>query len=290
MKASQIYFQTQVSTVGQGELLLLLYDGGLKFLAQAKEKMQEKDYAAKGMLISKALDVISELTASLNVNAGGELAKNLAQLYLFCSSKLLEANMRMDIEALDTVINVLSGLRNAYAQIVHTPEAKTAGESIVAKHKPVSNSAQRGAPLGGAITPMGAHRNMGKSAYKNAAFASENNVSTLMAQHAKQDPPKIVSMSQAIAPQEVYANQNVQTAPLQSSQESIAPAAVQAPAKPIQAAQPANSEAQAAPKSAVVPTPSINETPKKAEKPSGQSLSLPKIPKLPSMYAQAQRS
>lgn len=117
-KAAQAYFQTQVSTTSQGELLLMLYDGAVKFLRQAQDKINEKDYAQKGILISKALDVIAELDGSLNVQKGGEIAQNLHNLYFYCNTRLLLANMNMDNALIDEVIKILSGLRSAYAEII----------------------------------------------------------------------------------------------------------------------------------------------------------------------------
>ena len=69
-KAAQAYFQTQVATTSQADLLLLLYEGAIKFLKMAKVKIDERDYAEKGILISKAMDVIAELDSSLNVQKG----------------------------------------------------------------------------------------------------------------------------------------------------------------------------------------------------------------------------
>ncbi len=117
-KAAQAYFETQVNTTSQGKLLLMLYDGAIKFLAQAKAKIAEKDYAQKGILISKAIDVISELDSSLNPAKGGELAEKMHGLYFFCNTRLLKANMDMDPSLIDEVIKILSGLRSAYAQII----------------------------------------------------------------------------------------------------------------------------------------------------------------------------
>ena len=54
------YLQTQVGTTGQGEIVVMLFDGALRFLAQARDKMQAKDYAGKGQLISRALDIVNE--------------------------------------------------------------------------------------------------------------------------------------------------------------------------------------------------------------------------------------
>lgn len=118
--------QTQITTTNQGELLLMLYAGAIKFLTQAKAEIEKKNYAEKGVLISKAMDIIAELDGSLNMERGGELSKNLHQLYMFCNSHLLKASIKMNAKFVDDVVNILEGLRSAYAQIIDTPEAISA--------------------------------------------------------------------------------------------------------------------------------------------------------------------
>ncbi len=114
--AAKTYIQTQVGTTSQGDILILLFDGAIKFLNQAKERMAEKNYAQKGILISKALDILTELQGSLNANKGGELASNLQRLYFYCSTQLLTANLKMDVSKVDEVLHILSGLRDAFSQ------------------------------------------------------------------------------------------------------------------------------------------------------------------------------
>ena len=110
------YIQTQVSTTTQGDLVIMLFDAALKYLHQAKEKIVEKNYAQKGILISKAMDILAELQGSLNINKGGDLADRLQKLYFFCSSRLLTANLKMDITKIDEVVGILSGLREAFSE------------------------------------------------------------------------------------------------------------------------------------------------------------------------------
>lgn len=127
-KAVNAYFQTQTATTSQGEILLLLYEGAIKFLTRAKEKISERDFAAKGVAISKAMDIIAELDASLNTEKGGTLAENLHRLYMYCNMRLLDANLKMHIPYVDEVIGILGNLRSAYASVINTPEAQNAAK------------------------------------------------------------------------------------------------------------------------------------------------------------------
>lgn len=139
-KAAQAYFATQIATTTQGQLLLLLYDGAIKFLKQARVKIEERNYAQKGILISKAIDIINELNQSLNKEKGGRIADNLNSLYMFCALQLAKANLRMSVKMVDEVINILSSLRQAYAEIVPTHEG----------------DARQPAPVAGVTTPRSA--------------------------------------------------------------------------------------------------------------------------------------
>lgn len=146
-KAANAYFQTKVSTTDQGQLLIMLYDGALRYLAQARDKILAKDYAAKGVLISKVIDIINELSSSLNLEKGGSLATNLNNLYVLCTARLLQANLKMNVESLDSVTQILSGLRSAYAQIVETPEARKAAAEISSKMQPQGSVTKKAQPV-----------------------------------------------------------------------------------------------------------------------------------------------
>ena len=119
-KAANAYRQTQVTTTSPGHLVVLLYDGAITFLEQAKVRITEKNYAQKGILISQALDVIAELDSSLNTERGGEIAQNLHGLYMYCNNRLLQANLKMDTAIIDEVITILDSFRSAFAEISNT--------------------------------------------------------------------------------------------------------------------------------------------------------------------------
>lgn len=118
--AARAYLQTQVTTTKPGDVVILLYEGAIKFLAQAKVQMAKKDVEAKGLLISRAIDIISELDASLNTQKGGELGENLHKLYFYCNTRLLQANLKIDPKYIDEVVAILSGLKSAFEEISRT--------------------------------------------------------------------------------------------------------------------------------------------------------------------------
>lgn len=150
-QAARVYFETQVTTTSRGQILLMLYDGAINFLNQAKELIAVKDYVEKGKRISSAIDIINELASSLNAEKGGDLAANLNQLYFYCNKRLFMANSRMDTKMIDEVIKILSGIRSAYAQIMETPEAVEAMAQAAA-----ASSAAKGprTPVGAQACPV----------------------------------------------------------------------------------------------------------------------------------------
>ncbi|MFW5734162.1 MAG: flagellar export chaperone FliS [Oceanidesulfovibrio sp.] len=225
-KAAQAYFQTQVSTTSQGELLLMLYDGAVKFLRQAQEKINEKDYAQKGILISKALDVIAELDGSLNVQKGGEIAQNLHNLYFYCNTRLLMANMNMDNVLIDEVIKILTGLRSAYAEIIE----KQTGMASAGTQKSQDQTAA--ARQNGPRPPL--LLNTGSTAPDSQTVGNQDAPqASASEQHGRGDSP-LESLATQIARNPV--KPKPQPAPSQGHAEHAQPA--DKPAQPDMAAQP----------------------------------------------------
>ncbi|MEF2229953.1 MAG: flagellar export chaperone FliS [Pseudodesulfovibrio sp.] len=127
---ARAYLATQVGTNSQGELLIMLYEAAIKFLKRAKMEIEKKDYAKKGIYISKAMAIIHELSESLNKEKGGNITPTLLSLYQFCTSQLIKANIRMDTKRVDDVIKIIDGIRSAYAQIVPLEEGRSVPTNI----------------------------------------------------------------------------------------------------------------------------------------------------------------
>jgi len=120
----QQYKKTQVATVDRGRLIVLLYEGAISFLTKAKACLDEKDIPGACNLINRAQDIIEELNASLNMEAGGDIAANLRRLYLFMGDELVQAKVKGKAEPLDEVVRMLTTLNEAWRQAVATPEAQ----------------------------------------------------------------------------------------------------------------------------------------------------------------------
>jgi len=111
------YKQTQITTANQGKLIVMLYDGAIKFLNIALENMSPKTYDVVNNNIIKAQDIITELLLSLNMDEGGEISQNLFNLYMYFKRQLLEANIKKDAEIVAQILKLLKELREAWDQI-----------------------------------------------------------------------------------------------------------------------------------------------------------------------------
>ncbi len=127
MDPSRQYVETSITTQQRGKLIVMLYDGAIRFLRVAKEKLAEEDYALKGVYIGKAQDIVAELNNCLNMEAAPELADSLRALYNFIYNHLNEANIERSVEKVDECIGLLDELRGAWAEAA---EKVPAGEPV----------------------------------------------------------------------------------------------------------------------------------------------------------------
>ena len=111
------YKDTAVTTQGKGRLIVLLYDGAIKFMKLAIKELEAGNYEAKGQYLIRAQDIITELNAVLDMDAGGEIATNLRKLYCFMSNRLSEANVKRDAEMIREVITLMEELNQSWKAI-----------------------------------------------------------------------------------------------------------------------------------------------------------------------------
>lgn len=107
----------QTSRASPIELVLLLTDGLLDELARARAHIVAKRYEQRATSINKCVDIINGLSSSLDVESGGQVVANLANLYEFCALQLHGAGVKQDPAMIDDVVKVMTTIRQGWAGV-----------------------------------------------------------------------------------------------------------------------------------------------------------------------------
>lgn len=117
------YRRIATQTAPPGQLVLMLFDGALLALDRALLGFSLTDIGARNTAIHNnlqhAVDIIRELNSSLDLDAGGQLADTLRNLYSFFERRLVESNLKKSRKGIDEVIPMLKQLRDAWHQMLH---------------------------------------------------------------------------------------------------------------------------------------------------------------------------
>ena len=124
----QQYRATKVETAGSVDLVVMLYQGAVKFIRLAIEALERDDAKAAHTNFVRAQDIVVELLGSLNREAGGEIAVQLAGVYDYCLHRLLLANVRKDPAPAQEVLGIVRDLGKAWQQIaIQQRQAQASG-------------------------------------------------------------------------------------------------------------------------------------------------------------------
>jgi flagellar secretion chaperone FliS len=111
-----LYKQADVSC-SQTQLVLMLYDGAIRYTREAAEHLRAQRWAEKGVAVEAAFECLAELRRGLNMNDGGEAATSLDRMYDFLSTKLTVGNAMRDADQFEQVTQSLTTLREAWIQL-----------------------------------------------------------------------------------------------------------------------------------------------------------------------------
>jgi flagellar protein FliS len=99
------------------QLIQMLFDGLIDSLSAAEGQIERKEVQAKGESLSRATRIVLGLQGSLDLEKGGEIAANLADLYGYCTRRLMHANLKNDVDAVQEVKRLISEIRDAWSQV-----------------------------------------------------------------------------------------------------------------------------------------------------------------------------
>lgn len=114
---NQVAVHTGVNDASPHRLIQMLLEAALEKIAKAKGFMANKKIQPKGENIGLAISIIDVLRASLDMQAGGEISKNLEALYDYMTRRLTEANLKNDVAMLDEITNLLLPIKQAWDAI-----------------------------------------------------------------------------------------------------------------------------------------------------------------------------
>lgn len=110
----QKYKQTAITSAPREQILLMLYEGAIKFTKLAISAAEQKKVAERGHNLMRAYDIIMELQVSLDHKVGGDVAKQLDQLYTFILDQYTKANLSGDPEPMKAALKVIENLYDGW--------------------------------------------------------------------------------------------------------------------------------------------------------------------------------
>ena len=125
-RAAQAYRRVETESRSPLEIVVMLYDGALRFLVEAREAHLRGDLRGRASAVSRTLAILSELQNTLDLEQGGQVAEQLDNLYIYLTSRLLDVTLKQDVGAIDEVHKLLTPIRDAWDQIASPAAAAVA--------------------------------------------------------------------------------------------------------------------------------------------------------------------
>jgi flagellar protein FliS len=120
--ARAAYQQIEANGANGVQLVVMLYDGAIRFLGDAKACADRGDRRGKATAISKTLAIVGELQSTLKLEEGGDIARSLDALYTYITERILDASIKGNDSALDEAAKVLRTLNSAWMEIAKRAE------------------------------------------------------------------------------------------------------------------------------------------------------------------------
>ena len=130
--ARNAYVKNDLENLGREEIVVKLYEALRVRLQSAVEEINDGNIGKKAEHLSRALAIVLELQASLDMEQGGEIAVNLNDLYTYLVSDLIMANLKNDTKKIEDALAVVEPLLEAWTEIAKTKKSasRSADDSV----------------------------------------------------------------------------------------------------------------------------------------------------------------
>ena len=134
--ARNTYRQIEVNGANRLQLVVMLYEGAIRFLGEAKLNLEKGNMRGKGLAVSRTLAILAELQSTLKMEEGGEVAQSLDRLYTYMTSRILDANLKNEAGGLDESIKLLRILNSAWSELARKEQSTLAPPAITIADRP----------------------------------------------------------------------------------------------------------------------------------------------------------
>lgn len=125
---------TRIQTTSKTQLLIMLYEGAIKFSTMAINDIAAGDIPSKRTYITKTINILNELNHALDHDMGGDIAEGLESLYLYMINRLVEANLKSDPQMIKEVIELLRNMKDTWEQAIVSLKSEPAKEASQVPH------------------------------------------------------------------------------------------------------------------------------------------------------------
>jgi flagellar protein FliS len=130
---SSIYKEIAINTATPTKLVVMLYEGAIKFLRQAIEDVRRKDFGAKSRSVDRAVAIIQHLQGTLDMERGGKIAEDLDRLYTYTTSRVFEGSATLDFAAFEEAIQLLTTLLSGWEEIAQKEQEHSVPADLLAQ-------------------------------------------------------------------------------------------------------------------------------------------------------------
>jgi flagellar protein FliS len=130
---SSAYKAMSVNTASPAKLVVMLYQGAIRFLKQAQEDIRTKDFAQKSQSVDRAVAIIQHLQGTLDMEKGGKISLDLDRLYTYVASRVFDGSVKLDLRAFEEAIQLLTTLLSGWEEIAQKEQEQSVPADLMAQ-------------------------------------------------------------------------------------------------------------------------------------------------------------
>ena len=130
---SSVYKEISINTASPAKLVVMLYEGAIRFLRQAETHIGNKDFAQKSHSVDRAVAIIQHLQGTLDLDKGGKVAFDLDRLYTYITSRIFEGSAKLDLKAFEEAIQLLTTLLSGWEEIARKEQEHSVPGDLLAR-------------------------------------------------------------------------------------------------------------------------------------------------------------